>query len=104
MFNTKAELEPGVTYASKIPAEDLDSLVRYGKYGTPIGIFLLAVLTNDLTRAVQVASPTQFACLPYLTLFVLNELPASARGGTAEVYRYMRNTRMEFNQTGTGKK
>lgn len=68
-----------------IPAHMLESLTRYIRHGLPVGDFLTAVLSNDLSEACGRADDNNLANLPAYAAYLYNEAPSPCHGSRAKV-------------------
>jgi len=70
---------------SLIPDHMIGSMRRYIENGIAPGSFLMAVLANDLRRAVECADATNTQRLPDYVRFLYSCAPINCWGGPAEV-------------------
>lgn len=74
-----------------VPEQLHEGLVRYLVHRVPPGSFLLAVLTNDLTRAIARGNDVCLAGLPALVRFLYHDAPAHCWGTPARVAKWLRH-------------
>lgn len=72
-----------------VPAHTLAGLVAYRDAGMPVGDFLHAVLTNDLSEAVCRADDANLPALSDIVHWVRENLPASAYGSKKNVEAWL---------------
>lgn len=75
--------------AAQVPPSTLAGLVRYATDQCPVGGFLTAVLSNDLTEAVFRADDINLPALKPIALFVYNCLPAPCHGSREAVKKWL---------------
>lgn len=71
---------PRVTDYGLIPPHMMESLLRYRDQHCPVGDFLKAVISNDLTEAVQRADDTNVWIIPVYVSWLYNEAPGGSWG------------------------
>ena len=74
----------------------LISINSYAKEGKPVGDFLYAVLSNDLTSAIFRADLDNRAALYEIVQYIYNEIPADSWGSTEKVEAWLKIKREEF--------
>jgi hypothetical protein len=63
-----------------IPGYMMPAVERYVKQGQPVGDFLQAVISNDLSRAVGFADDANVENLPAFLAYLHNEAPSECFG------------------------
>jgi hypothetical protein len=72
-----------------IPERMMDGLQRYIEHHCPVGDFLTAVLSNDLSEAVGRADDENLSNLPAYIGFLYNEAPAQCHGSPERVKAWL---------------
>lgn len=78
-----------VTTLSKVPATVITSLQNYVENHQPVGGFLTAVLTNDLTGSVNRADNKNLEAIPHIVKYIYWTLPLSCWGTREKVYKWL---------------
>ena len=68
-----------------IPEYTIDALIEYVEHGRPVGSFLFAVLTNDLSGAIRSADDSNRRCLEAILRWLRNTTPADCYGSKTKV-------------------
>jgi hypothetical protein len=69
----------------EIPEYTMSALKRYVVDGIHPGGFLMAVLENDLSRAVSAADDQNIKVIPQIACFIYNRVPAHCWGSREKV-------------------
>jgi len=72
-----------------IPERMMDGLCRYIEEHCPVGDFLTAVLSNDLTEAVNLADDENMANLPAYVVYLYNIAPSQCWGSREKVSAWL---------------
>lgn len=72
-----------------IPEYMIDGLIRYVFDRVPPGSFLMAVLENNLMRAMECADETNSRCLKAYAMFLYNYVPMSCKGSPEKVEAWL---------------
>jgi len=81
---------------SKIPAKHMvDGMKRYLEHGIEPGDFMIALLCNDLTGAVNRADGTNIRLLPEWVRFMFNDIPSNAWGSVHTYQNWVGQTQKE---------
>lgn len=89
---TKADLERAARDA-QVPAHLIEGLCAYAVDHRETGGFLEAVLSNDLSCALQRADRKSLAGLIPIVHFVVRHLPSECHGSRAKVHEWLHPTR-----------
>jgi len=73
----------------EIPDYMMPGLKAYVEDRAPPGSFLMAVLENDLSRAVGMADENNIGNLPAYASYLHNEMPYSCHGSPAKVKAWL---------------
>ena len=76
-----------------VPAHTAGAIDRYLNHGFEPGSFVMAVMHNDLNRAVASADSVNQAALVDIVKFFYNEVPARAWGNADRVQNYIESVR-----------
>lgn len=80
---------------SLIPERITVSLYFYLEYGTPLGGFLTAVMSNDLFEAVAKADDKNISLIPVLVNYIRNKFPDECHGSKEKVKSWYKEKRSE---------
>lgn len=80
-----------------VKEETLDGIIRYCKFGVPVGGFLEAVLSNDLRGAFAKADGDNCENLFHIVKFCYNEIPMAAWGSKQKYEAWLKMRRDERN-------
>jgi len=69
-----------ISYYSLIPSHMMEAMRAYVEKGQPVGDFLRAVISNDLTEAVCRADDTNIWIIPIYVNWFYNECPGGIWG------------------------
>jgi len=72
-----------------VPAYMVEGLVHYFVHRVAPGGFMLAVLQNDLMRALEKADSTNINCLKAYGMFLYNYAPLGSYGSRENVERWL---------------
>lgn len=86
-----------------IPAHIQAALDEYAEAGRPVGDFLQAVLSNDLTGAVCRADAGNLRAIRAIAQYVYNELPSRCHGDRARYTAWLEAKRAEREAVAGGK-
>lgn len=75
-----------------------EKLNDYIEFGTPVGGFLQAVITNNLQRAVQYADETNLRNLPAFVAYLYNHAPRDCWGSPGAYNYWMSRKELELEQ------
>ena len=83
-----------------IPKYMEQELITYAETGKVYTGFLIAVLSNDLKRAVELADEVSLVNLPAYVAYIVNKLPMSSQGSLEAIdywYEYKQSQLGESN-------
>ena len=69
----------------QVPEHTIDALIGYVEHGRPVGSFLSAVLTDDLSGALRSTDDSNRQCLEAILQWLWNTTPADCYGSEAKV-------------------
>lgn len=73
-----------------LPEYMVEGMINYLFHRIPPGSFMCAVLTNDLSGAVQQADDLNIHCIPNYIKFLYNEVPGNCWGGVEKVESWLK--------------
>jgi len=86
---------------SKLPDYMQGGMQRYIEDGIDPGDFLFAVLSNNLSEAVQCADCTNIEKLPDYVMFMYWEIPSTAWGSKELVHQWIADGGLQGEKNGT---
>lgn len=73
----------------------MNSIQNYLNFGSPLGGFLHAVFSNDLTKACSRADEYNLKILPTYVIYIYNMCPMSSNGSEKAILEWMKAKQVE---------